>query len=47
MSNIKYPHLFTPVQAGGALFRNRIFAAPMGASYLDSEGFLMPEVGAF
>jgi len=47
MSNNKYPHLFTPVQAGGALFRNRIFAAPMGASYLDKDGFLMPEVGAF
>ncbi len=47
MSIHKYPNLFTPVQAGGALFRNRIFAAPMGVSYVDSEGFLMPEVGAF
>ena len=47
MSNHKYPHLFTPIQAGGALFRNRIFAAPMGASYVDSDGLLMPEVGAF
>lgn len=47
MSNHKYPHLFTPVQAGGALFRNRIFAAPMGVSYVESDGFLMPEVGAF
>lgn len=47
MSNQKYPHLFTPVQAGGALFRNRIFGAPMGVSFFDSEGLLMPEVGAF
>ena len=47
MSNHKYPHLFTPIQAGGALFRNRIFAAPMGVSYVDSDGLLMPEVGAF
>lgn len=47
MSNQKYPHLFTPIQAGGALFRNRIFAAPMGVSYVESDGFLMPEVGAF
>ncbi len=47
MSKHKYPHLFTPIQAGGALFRNRIFAAPMGASYVDSDGLLMPEVGAF
>ncbi len=47
MSNHKYPHLFTPIQAGGTLFRNRIFAAPMGVSYVDSDGLLMPEVGAF
>ncbi|MDD6188567.1 MAG: FAD-dependent oxidoreductase [Clostridiales bacterium] len=47
MSNQKYPHLFSPVQAGGVLFRNRIFAAPMGVSYVESDGFLMPEVGAF
>ena len=47
MSVHDYPHLFTPIQAGGTLFRNRIFSAPMGISYLDSEGFLMPEAGAF
>ena len=44
---MKYPNLFTPVSAGGTLFRNRIFAAPTGVSYLDSDGFLMPEVGAY
>ena len=43
----KYPHLFTPVQAGGTLFRNRIFAAPTGVSYVDKDGLLMPEVGAY
>jgi len=47
MSAQKYPHLFSPITAGGALFRNRIFAAPTGVSYVDSEGLLMPEVGAY
>ena len=47
MSVQKFPHLFSPLQVGGALFRNRVFAAPTGASYLDSDGFLMPEVGAY
>ena len=47
MSVQKYPHLFSPVQAGGTLFRNRIFAAPTGVSYVDSDGLLMPEVGAY
>jgi 2,4-dienoyl-CoA reductase-like NADH-dependent reductase (Old Yellow Enzyme family)/thioredoxin reductase len=47
MSAQKFPYLFTPVIAGGTLFRNRIFAAPTGASYVDSDGFLMPEVGAY
>ena len=28
MSELKYPHLFQPIQLGGTLFRNRIFAAP-------------------
>lgn len=47
MATPKFPHLFQPITAGGTLFRNRIFAAPTGASYLDSDGFLMPEVGAY
>jgi 2,4-dienoyl-CoA reductase-like NADH-dependent reductase (Old Yellow Enzyme family)/thioredoxin reductase len=47
MSAQKFPHLFTPIIAGGTLFRNRIFAAPTGASYVDSDGFLMPGVGAY
>lgn len=25
---LKYPHLFTPLQVGSAVFRNRIFAPP-------------------
>ena len=47
MSSPQFPNLFTPIQAGGALFRNRIFAAPMGVSFVDHDGLLMPEVGAF
>jgi len=47
MSVQKFPHLFEPIIAGGTLFRNRIFAAPTGVSYVDSDGFLMPEVGAY
>ena len=27
---MKYPHLFTPLQVGSALFRNRIFSSPTG-----------------
>ncbi|MDR2611087.1 MAG: FAD-dependent oxidoreductase [Clostridiales Family XIII bacterium] len=30
MNNLKYKKLFEPIQAGGALFRNRIFASPEG-----------------
>ncbi len=47
MSEQKYPHLFSPIQAGGTLFRNRIFAAPTGVSFVDKDGLLMPEVGAY
>ncbi len=28
MSQLKYPHLFAPIQLGNVTFRNRIFAAP-------------------
>ena len=27
---LKYPHLFTPLQVGSAVFRNRMFASPQG-----------------
>ena len=47
MSVNPFPHLFTPVSAGGTLFRNRIFAAPTGVSFVDKDGLLMPEVGAY
>ncbi len=47
MPDRAFPHLFTPVSAGGYLFRNRIFAAPTGVSFVDKDGLLMPEVGAY
>ncbi len=47
MSTRKFKNLFSPISAGGALFRNRIFASPTGVSYVDSDGLLMPEVGAY
>lgn len=47
MSVNKYPHLFSPIQAGGTLFRNRIFAAPTGVSFLTHDEFLTPEIGHY
>jgi 2,4-dienoyl-CoA reductase-like NADH-dependent reductase (Old Yellow Enzyme family)/thioredoxin reductase len=35
--NCKYPHLFSPIQLGNTLFRNRIFAAPTGVFYADTK----------
>ena len=32
----KYPHLFSPIQLGDTLFRNRIFASPTGVFYADT-----------
>ena len=35
MYNCSYPHLFSPIQLGNTLFRNRVFASPTGVSYSD------------
>jgi 2,4-dienoyl-CoA reductase-like NADH-dependent reductase (Old Yellow Enzyme family) len=37
MYNCKYPHLFTPIELGNTLFRNRIFASPTGVSHSTSK----------
>ena len=44
---LKYPHLFEPIELAGAIFRNRIFAAPTG--YMDGyqDGTLPPEAAAY
>ena len=46
MSFEKYPHLFEPLIVSNTVFRNRIFSAPMGASFLDSDELPMPELAA-
>jgi 2,4-dienoyl-CoA reductase-like NADH-dependent reductase (Old Yellow Enzyme family)/thioredoxin reductase len=30
MGELKYPHIFEPIQVAGALFRNRLFSSPQG-----------------
>ncbi len=35
MYNCKYPHLFSPIRLGDALFQNRIFSSPTGVFYAD------------
>lgn len=47
MSVQKYPHLFEPLIVGNTVFRNRIFAAPGGSSYVDCDELPMPEIGAY
>jgi 2,4-dienoyl-CoA reductase-like NADH-dependent reductase (Old Yellow Enzyme family)/thioredoxin reductase len=42
---LKYPHLFEPIEIAGALFRNRIIAAPTGYQDMDREG-IMPDAAA-
>jgi 2,4-dienoyl-CoA reductase-like NADH-dependent reductase (Old Yellow Enzyme family)/thioredoxin reductase len=40
MSEFKYKHLFEPIQLAGALFRNRIFAAPTGYRPMTTDSVL-------
>lgn len=35
MYHCKYPHLFSPIQLGDVVFRNRIFSSPTGVFYSD------------
>ena len=47
MSKLKYPHLFEPIMLGKTLFRNRIFASPLGGMNLLEGKFPGPESHAF
>ncbi len=47
MSVETYPHLFSPIRIGKAVFRNRIFAAPNGCQYLDGRNAPSMEGAAF
>ena len=43
MSNFPYPRLFEPLKLRGALFRNRIFAAPTGYRNMTCDSIWPPE----
>jgi 2,4-dienoyl-CoA reductase-like NADH-dependent reductase (Old Yellow Enzyme family)/thioredoxin reductase len=47
MYQCKYPHLFSPIQLGNTIFRNRIFAAPLGYCYTSSRGYPLDETIGF
>ena len=44
---LKYPHIFEPIELAGAIFRNRIFAAPTGWMDKYQDGTLPPEAAAY
>lgn len=44
---LKYPHLFSPIQLAGQMFRNRIFGAPTGFVDQDKDGMLPPEAALY
>lgn len=43
MFELKYPNLFCPVKIAGQVFKNRIFAAPVGWIDLDKDGRYPPD----
>lgn len=47
MSDLKYPHLFEPLQVAGALFRNRLASAPQGFYNLGPDLFPNEDMVAF
>jgi 2,4-dienoyl-CoA reductase-like NADH-dependent reductase (Old Yellow Enzyme family)/thioredoxin reductase len=47
MYECKYPHLFSPIQLGDTVFRNRFFAAPIGYTFLSSKNYPIEETIAF
>lgn len=47
MYECKYPHLFSPIQLGNTIFRNRIFGAPLGYCHFSSESHPLDETIAF
>jgi 2,4-dienoyl-CoA reductase-like NADH-dependent reductase (Old Yellow Enzyme family) len=47
MYECKYPHLFAPIQLGNTIFRNRIFAAPLGYCYFSSKSYPLDETIGF
>jgi len=47
MSTLKYPHLFEPLKVRGAVFRNRIFAAPQGFYYVGPDSYPNADCAAY
>jgi 2,4-dienoyl-CoA reductase-like NADH-dependent reductase (Old Yellow Enzyme family)/NADPH-dependent 2,4-dienoyl-CoA reductase/sulfur reductase-like enzyme len=47
MYECKYPHLFSPIRLGKTLFRNRLFATPLGYCYYASRSYPLDETIAF
>jgi 2,4-dienoyl-CoA reductase-like NADH-dependent reductase (Old Yellow Enzyme family) len=47
MYECKYPHLFSSIQLGNTVFRNRYFAAPVGYGYFSSQNYPLDETIAF
>ena len=47
MSTLKYPHLFEPLKIRGAVFRNRIFAAPQGFYKTGPDSFPNADAAAY
>ncbi|SHH91946.1 2,4-dienoyl-CoA reductase [Sporobacter termitidis DSM 10068] len=47
MSDLKYPHLFEPIQVAGALFRNRLFSSPQGFYNLGPDLFPNDDMVAY
>jgi 2,4-dienoyl-CoA reductase-like NADH-dependent reductase (Old Yellow Enzyme family)/thioredoxin reductase len=47
MYECKYPHLFSPIQLGNTIFRNRFFAAPLGYCYYSSRSYPLDETIGF
>lgn len=47
MNEIKYKHVFTPMQLGGLVLKNRIFSAPTSLNWVSPNGHPTPEAIAF
>ena len=47
MSQLKYPHLYEPIQIAGELFRNRLFASPQGYANTAPDHFLNNDIASF
>jgi len=47
MYECKYPRLIAPIRLGDTVFRNRLFAAPVGYEYLSSRNYPLDETIAF